>query len=238
MASQLIIKSPQPAKKAMIIIALLCAFAGSGYGMYWYGQTSAGLDNAILQTAHDDIQQQLREIEKENAKLREKSAVLEQAAVIDKKAYNDVNGSLKRLQNEVLELKQQVTFYRGIVSPTQAAAGLTITSFKLNKLGQEFGYHFKLVLTQVKQNNRIIRGKANIMIDGLQNGEPKQLNITELTGNTKPDMNLRFKYFQTIEGDMVLPQGFVPSSVLVDLEPSGSSKNSITKTFNWMEIAS
>jgi len=49
---------------------------------------------------------------------------------------------------------------------------------------------------------------------------------------------LKFKYFQTIEGDMVLPQGFVPSSVLVDLKPSGSDKNSITKTFNWMEIAS
>lgn len=222
----------------MIIIALVCAFVGSGYGMYWYGQTSAGLDNAVLKIAHEDMQKQLREIEQENEKLREKSAVLEQAAAIDKKAYNDVNGSLKRLQNEVLELKQQVTFYRGIVSPTQAAAGLTITSFKLNKLGQEFGYHFKLVLTQVKQNNRIIRGKANILIDGLQNGEPKQLKITELMGSAKPDLNLRFKYFQTIEGDMVLPQGFVPSSVLVDLKPSGSGNDSISKTFNWMDISS
>ena len=237
-ASQLIIKSPQPAKRAMMVVALLVAFVGSGYGMYRYGQNTAGFDNEMLKTAYDNMQKQLYEIDQENTKLREKNAVLEQAAVIDKKAYNDVNGSLKRLQNEALELKEQVTFYRGIVSPTQAAAGLNITSFKLNKLGGESAYHFKLVLTQVKQNNRIIRGKANIMIDGLQNGEPKQLNVTELMGNAKPDLNLRFKYFQTIEGDMVLPQGFVPSSVLVDLKPSGSNQNSISKTFNWMEISS
>lgn len=238
MASQLIIKSPQPAKKAMIFIVLVIAFAGSGYGMYRYGQTTAGVDNAALKSAYDNMQKELYEIDQENTKLREKNAVLEQAAVIDKKAYNDVNGSLKRLQNEVLELKEQVTFYRGIVSPTQAAGGLNITSFRLNRLGDESGYHFKLVLTQVKQNNRIIRGKANILIDGLQNGEPKQLNVKDLMGSVKPNLDLRFKYFQTIEGDMVLPEGFVPSSVLVDLKPSGSSKNAISKTFNWLEISS
>lgn len=237
MASQLIIKSPQPAKKAMGIIVLLIAFLGTGYGTYYYGRNTAGFDYDVLKIAHDNMQKQLYEIDRENTQLREKNAVLEQAAVIDKKAYNDINGSLKRLQNEVLELKEQVTFYRGIVSPTQAAAGLNITSFKLNKLGKESGYHFKLVLTQVKQNNRIIRGKANILIDGLYNGEPKQFNVADLMGNSKPDMNLQFKYFQTIEGDMVLPQGFVPSSVLVDLKPSGSGQNSISKTFNWMDIS-
>ena len=238
MASQLIIKSPQPGKKALLIIMLLIAFVGVGYGMYYYGHNSAGFDYGVIKTAHDNMQQQLYKIDQENTKLRENNAVLEQAAVIDKKAYNDVNGSIKRLQNEILELKEQVAFYRGIVSPIKTATGLNITSFKLNKLGEESGYHFKLVLTQVKQNNRVIRGKANILIDGLQNGEPKQLDVATLMGKSKPDMNLKFKYFQTIEGDMVLPEGFVPSSVLVDLKPSASGQDSISQTFNWMDIAS
>jgi hypothetical protein len=206
--------------------------------MYYYGHNSAGFDYEALKISQSNLQQQLYETEKENSKLREKNAVLEQASIIDKKAQNDVNGSIKRLQDEVLELKEQVAFYRGIVSPVQTASGLNITSFKLNKLGEVSGYHFRLVLTQVKQNNQVIRGKANILIDGLQNGEPKQLNISDLMGKAKEDMNLQFKYFQTIEGDMVLPDGFVPSSVLVDIKPSGSSQDSISRIFNWMDIIS
>ena len=238
MASQLIIKSPQPGKNAALTIVLLIVFVGIGYGMYFYGHNSSGFDYEILKTAHDKMQEQLYEIDQENTVLREEKAVLEQSAQIDKKAYNDVNGSIKRLQKEILELKEQVAFYRGIVSPTQTAAGLNITSFKLNKLGADSGYHFKLVLTQVKQNNRIIRGKASILIDGLHEGEPKQINVSKLMGNSKPDLNLRFKYFQTIEGDMVLPEGFIPSSVSVDLKPSGRGQNSISQTFNWLDITS
>jgi hypothetical protein len=238
MASQLIIKSPRPGRTALVVILVIMVLSGGSYGAYYYGHNTAGFDHQVLKTAHDKMQQQLYEIDQENTELREQNAVLRQAAEIDKKAYNDVNGSLKRLQNEILELKEQVAFYRGIVSPTQTASGLNIASFKVNKLGTNNGYHFKLVLTQVKKNNRLIRGRANILVDGLHNGEPKQLNVAKLMGNKSPNLPLQFKYFQTIEGDVVLPDGFTPSSVLVDLQPSGRGQNDIQQTFNWMDIAS
>jgi len=238
MASNLIIKSHRPGKNAVVIIVLILGYLGSCYGTYYYGHERSGIDSHALQLEYEKMLQQVTETSQDNDKLREEVAALQQAASIDKRAYNSVDGSLKSLQKEVLELKQQVAFYRGIVSPTQGAAGLNITSFKLNKLGMDAGYHFKLVLTQVKQNNRTIQGKASILIDGLDNGRPMQLDIANLTGKSKPDLQLRFKYFQTIEGDMVLPDGFVPSSILVDLKSTGGDKNTIKRTFNWIDVSS
>ena len=238
MSAQLIIKSPQPGKKAFQISVLVVAAISAAYATYYYGHSTAGFDYQQLKATYDKTQQQLFEADQENAKLREAAALLKQSAVIDKKAYNDVDGTLKNLQNEIHELKGQVAFYRGIVSPTQTAAGLNITSFKLNKLGADSSYHFKLVLTQVKQNTRLIRGKANIQINGLLNGEPKKLDVSRLMGKSKQNLNLRFKYFQTIEGDVVLPEGFVPSQVLVDLRPTGRGQDKITQTYNWMEVQS
>lgn len=238
MASHLIIKSPQPGRKALLISILTVAVVGAAYGSYYYGHSSAGFDYQQLKVTHEKVQQQLFEADQANAQLRETTAVLKKAADIDKKAYSDVDVTLKNLQAEILELKEQVAFYRGIVSPTQNAAGLNITSFKLNKLGGPSAYHFKLVLTQVKQNNRTIRGKANIMINGLLNGESKKLDVSHLMGNTKQDLSLRFKYFQTIEGDVVLPEGFVPSQVLVDLHPVGRGQSAISQTYNWMDVES
>ena len=238
MATQLIIKSPQPGKKALLISVLAVATLGAAYGSYYYGHSTAGFDYQQLKLTHEKVQQQLYEADQENTKLRETTAVLKKSADIDKKAYSDVDDTLKNLQAEILELKGQVAFYRGIVSPTQNAAGLNITSFKLNRLGEESSYHFKLVLTQVKQNDRMIRGKANIMINGLLNGESKKIDVSQLMGKTKQNLNLRFKYFQTIEGDVVLPEGFVPSQVLVDLRPVGRGQSAISQTYDWMDVQS
>ena len=238
MASQLIIKSPQPGKKALLISILTVAVLGAAYSSYYYGHSTAGFDYQQLKLTYEKVQQQLFETDQEVAELRESNAVLKKSADIDKKAYSDVDATLKNLQAEILELKEQVAFYRGIVSPTQNAAGLNITSFRLNKLADDSSFHFKLVLTQVKQNNRMIRGKANIMINGLLNGESKKLDIAQLMGKSKRDLNLRFKYFQTIEGDVVLPEGFVPSQVLVDLKPVGRGQSEISQTYNWMDVQS
>lgn len=238
MATQLIIKSPQPGKKALLISVLAVATLGAAYASYYYGHSTAGFDYQQLKLTHEKVQQQLYEADQENTQLREATAVLKKSADIDKKAYSDVDETLKNLQAEILELKGQVAFYRGIVSPTQNAAGLNITSFKLNRLGEESSYHFKLVLTQVKQNDRMIRGKANIMINGLLNGESKKLDVSQLMGKTKQNLNLRFKYFQTIEGDVVLPEGFVPSQVLVDLRPVGRGQSAISQTYDWMDVQS
>jgi len=238
MATQLIIRSPQPGKKALMVSLLTLAAMGASYGAYYYGHNSAVFDYQILKTTHEKVQQQLYAADQEVERLREASAVMKKSADIDKKAYSDVDETLKNLQVEILELKSQVAFYRGIVAPTQNSAGLNITSFKLNKLGVESAYHFKLVLTQVKQNDRMIRGKANIMINGLLNGEPREIDVSSLMGRTKQDLNLRFKYFQTIEGDMVLPDGFIPSRVLVDLQPVGRGQTAIQQTYNWSDVQS
>ena len=238
MSAQLIIKSPQPGKRALVISMLSIAALGAAYAAYYYGHSTAGYDYQQLKLTHEKVQQQLFEADQQNTKLREETAVLKKSADIDKKAYSGVDATLKNLQAEIHELKGQVAFYRGIVSPTQNAAGLNITSFKLNKLGADSSYHFKLVLTQVKQNDRMIRGKANIMINGLLNGEPKKLDVSHLLGKAKNDLKLRFKYFQTIEGDVVLPEGFVPSQVLVDLRPTGRGQSAISQTYNWMDVQS
>lgn len=206
--------------------------------MFEVGLMSAGHVNDTLQQEQSRLQEKIYLLGRENTELREKYAILERAGQVDKESYSAINVNLKSLQNELLELKQEVAFYRGIVAPTEAASGLHITDLKFESLGAGNGYHFKLVLTQVMKNDRIVRGRANIYIDGLQHGQQRQLTLSEVSGGKLPDLKMRFKYFQNIEGDVVLPKGFVPSSVLIDLLPSGKGKTRIKKNFHWSDITS
>jgi hypothetical protein len=238
MAAQLIIKSHSPWKLWLKWVSLLGAFIFVGWFSYRYGIMTAGQVNIALQQEQQRLQQKVFELGRDNVSLREQQAVMQRSAQVDKEAYVEINQNLKDLQNELLELKQEVAFYRGIVTPSEAASGLNITSLKFDSIGDANGYRFKLILTQVMKNERIVRGNAKIFIDGLMQGQQRQLNLSEVSGGKLSNLELRFKYFQNIEGDIVLPDGFVPSSVLVDLKPRGRGKTRIKKSFDWSDITS
>ena len=207
--------------------------------MFTIGQRTAGQVNETLQQEQTRLQEKLYQIGRENTELREKSTVLERSTQVDQESYNAISDNLKNLQNELLELKQEVAFYRGIVAPTEAASGLHITDLMIDPLGEANGFHFKLVLTQVLKNDYIVRGRVRISVEGLSAGQQTQLSLSQMSGGKlEDDITMQFKYFQNIEGDIVLPEGFAPSSVVVDIIPAGKGHTRIKKNFDWADITS
>ncbi|MGD8593845.1 MAG: hypothetical protein PVF82_13475 [Gammaproteobacteria bacterium] len=239
MSAQLIIKTHSPWKFWLKWLLMLGILGVVAWLMFGVGKRSAGQVNVTLQQEQTRLQEKLYQIGRENTELREKYAVLERASQIDKESYVAISENLTNLQNELLELKQEVAFYRGIVAPSEAASGLHITNLTFDPLGEESGFHFKLVLTQVMKNEYIVRGRVRIFIEGLQAGQQKQLTLSQVSGGKlEDDLTMNFKYFQNIEGDIVLPDGFVPSSVIVDLIPTGKGRTRIKKNFEWADITS
>ena len=237
MSAQLIIKAHSPWKFWLKWLLLLSVLGAVSWLMFTLGQVSSGQLNHTLQQEQTRMQEKLYRLDRENTGLREKYAVLERASQVDKESYNAISENMKNLQNELLELKEQVAFYRGIVAPTEGASGLLIRDLKFDSLGDENGYHFKLVITQVMKNEYLVRGRVQVLIDGLLAGQQKQLTLSQLSGGKLDDIKMEFKYFQNIEGDIVLPEGFVPSSVVVDLIPSGKGRTRIKKNFEWADIS-
>ncbi len=223
---------PRRARLALILVAL----GLGGWGVFLLGQQAAGLDNDSLRAERDRLRAQLSEAEASNRRLSARVAVLERAEQIDRQAYGEVERSLRQVQDEMLELKEEVAFYRGIVSPAETASGLNVTRFSLFGMGEEGVYRFKLVLTQLRSNNRLVKGHARIAIEGVLHGKQTQLSLKEVSGGTLDRLKLRFKYFQNIEGDLVLPEDFLPSRVIVEVVPVGKGWQRFKKSFDWSDI--
>lgn len=239
MSAQLIIKAHSPWKFWLKWLLFLVLVSGVSWLMFSIGLRSAGQVNFTLQQEQSRLQEKLYHLGRENSELREKNAVLERTTQVDKESYSAIGDNLKNLQNELLELKQEVAFYRGIVTPTEAASGLHITDLTFDSLGGGKSFHFKLVLTQVMQNDYIVRGRVRIYIDGLRAGQQTQLTLSAVSsGKLKDELAMEFKYFQNIEGDIVLPEGFVPSGVVVDVIPTVKGGTRIKKNFEWADITS
>ncbi len=236
MSSRLIIKSHSLRQRRLRLVLALLALGLAGWGVFLAGQLSAGLDNDSLRAERDQLRTRLAEAEASNRQLSGRIAVLERTGQIDRQAYGEVERSLKQVQDEIFELKEEVAFYRGIVSPAETASGLSVTRFNLFDMGEAGVYRFKLVLTQLRTNNRLVKGHARIAIDGVLHGKQTRLGLKEVSGGTLDRLKLRFRYFQNIEGDIVLPEGFLPSRVIIEVAPVGKGWKAFKKSFDWSDI--
>lgn len=238
MTSQLIIKSHNPWKTWLLVALSTCVFTLVCWLVFQFGYLRAGYDNESLSNIKNQLEGQILKSDQLSNSLRADLAKLKRITNVDQLAYAKVDESVRDFQDELLELRAEVAFYRGIVSPTDTQSGLRIASLKFHPLGTAGGFRFKLVLSQLRKNDRIIRGVARLYIEGIQGGEQKKLNLYALTMGKTRELKLRFKYFQNIEADLVLPEAFIPSRVLVDVIPQGKNRPRIKKTFDWSAITS
>jgi len=237
-ASQLIIKSYTPFKywsKVVVVTILLVLLT---WGAYELGYFRAGFDNVDLRDQRDALAKRMDEVDRFNKVLREKNAVLEQSKRIDKAAMTNVDDTIQDLQKEILELKEEVSFYRGIVSPNEIDSSVKITSMEVHQVGtaDKRGFRYKLVLTQPRAKKSIIKGSGSITFTGLLGSHQKSLSLSEVTQKRQTKLSLRFKYFQNIEGDIVLPKGFEPTGVEIKLSPQGRGLSDIHKNYDWADI--
>ena len=230
----LVVKAHHPWKTKLLIGLGAFALILLAYALYEYGRFSAGYDSTEANEEHAVLLKHVDELEESIDQLREEKAVLERAAQIERKAYDELDTTLKVLQAEILELKGELAFYRGIVSPKDAAHGLHLQRFSVEPNGQTNGYQYKVILSQALKNDRSATGLIRIKIVGMQADQPKVLDLSQVTEKAVKELKYRFRYFQSLEGELTLPSGFTPQRVTVSVVPRDkSSKEPFEKTFDW-----
>ncbi len=228
LSPQLVVHEHDPLKRGILITLLVIVVIGLGYLSYDYGHSRADYDYDGLEDQNSVLQQRIEQLISDIEKTRDELVANQSSSEIDKLAYKEVDSSLRSLQSEILELKEEVAFYRSIVAPRESARGLRIQRFSVAQAGK--GFRYKLVLTQVIKNSRITRGKVMMQIEGVRNGKSVKLNLTSLSAKGQKQLDFRFKYFQSFEGDLIIPKDFMPSRVHVKVS---SNRVTLEKTFAW-----
>ena len=143
----LVVKAHRPWKSKVVWATIILVVLISGWTLFDYGRYLAGYDSREAASEINNLLDVQAHLEKRIEELREEKAVLERAAQIEAKAYNELDTTLKVLQSEILELKEELAFYRGIVSPKDSSSGLYLQNFYLDQNGNTSSYRYKLVLT-------------------------------------------------------------------------------------------
>ncbi len=219
---ELIIKQRySPRIKLLLAVVLVLALLGSAGFIYNYGLNRAGFERQSAQETQQSLQDDMRKVRDENQALQESLARAQRTIQMDQAAYQDLDKSLKASAQEIVKLREELNFYRNIISPADKKSGLRIQNLYIEPAGGTNQYRYKVVLIQALKHESMVQGRAVLEISGMQVGEDTVLRFPAT--NERP-ITVSFKYFQDIEGKLELPRNFQPKRVKVYITtPGGTS---------------
>lgn len=234
--TKLVVRPHQPKRLGVLWTLVVVVAVGVSFLMFKYGQYRGGYDQRVALQTEANLNQELAELSNINTTLRERIALLETGENIDREAYAKVETALGDLQAQIQQQQEELAFYRGIVAPQDGKRGLKIQRFEVTPAGAASEFRMRLVLVQAaaKQDRRI-SGVVTMSIEGARDGTFVTYDVADLISGTKADMSFgfSFRYFQNFERQLLLPNGFVPQRVNVEVNPKGSSADSIKQSFDW-----
>lgn len=175
-----------------------------------------------LETAHERAEKTANEL-----------IVLQRERAVDRVASSEASEMLADMQKQVRQMRQDITFYRDIMAPSDKAEGLQVKELGVKSVAGDRRYAYKLVLTQVNDNRRYIEGVVAVNLIGQLDGEQQVLPLRDLSGTEDLGMRFRFRYFQNLEGELTLPESFAPEKIQVVAQAKGKKTTKIERTFNW-----
>ena len=214
--------------------AVAVALIVGGYLTFEFGRIQADYNVVdAAQKRHDD-ENRIAELEQQISTLKQEISLLETHRTIDREAYKDVETSLSNLQEKIQEQGDAIAFYRGIIYPSDGQRGLRVQDLRLSKGKDARQYHVKLVLVQVMQHDRSVKGEVNFSLEGAQDGVATSYSLKQLVpADESSNWPFSFRYFQNFNRQLILPEGFLPERINIEVHSRTKSIASVKQSFLW-----
>ncbi|MDH5834404.1 DUF6776 family protein [Luteimonas kalidii] len=167
--------------------------------------------------------------------LEQQVATLTRSDQISRDANRDLQGALAERDEEISALRADVAFYERFVGSTAQRRGLAVHELVLTpQAGQ--AWHYTATLTQNLNRGAVSSGRLTLEVEGSRDGKLERLDWAALRQeDDAPGVEYSFKYFQQVEGEVMLPAGFQPLRITARLAPSSGA--AVEQTLPWSEAA-
>jgi septal ring factor EnvC (AmiA/AmiB activator) len=225
----------RPLRWVLGLLAIIALVAAAIWLSYERGRHVAGFDASDANQVIDSLQMEIETLQADLAESQRQAAMLERNSKIEDDTTGQLKKTLTEAQNEVLELKKELAFYKSIVAPEQGKPSLVVQTIQLKK-DVAGDYDYKIMVSQQGRNDRFARGTMEVNIEGTNQGAKQVLALTDVSEDASKPMNFGLKYFQNFTGKLKLPEGFVAKSMRVKLKPSSKTLDSVDEKFPWDDL--
>lgn len=223
----------RPWQRAALVCLCLVTLGAFSWLAYNLGVNHGMETGARAANERDQAKQQLQQSQALIEAQRQQIADLKVGNQVDTKANEDVRQTIAGLQSKIADLNEQISFYKAVMLPNAGEKGLHIQRLDLKSTGQPGQYHYDLLLTQIVDRHHYIEGSVHMSVLGTQGTEQASIPMGKLSTDAPDNYKFRFRYFQTIDGDLTIPNGFKPAQFVVVANSTGRGAEKLEKKFQW-----
>ncbi|MCW0505766.1 DUF6776 family protein [Aeromonas piscicola] len=195
----------------LLAVLLMGALIG-----YFVGNRQELAQSSLLTVQQETLERQGKAI----GQLKSDLGIKETLLATQRAAFEQLQQTLKDQEAQVQEQKRQLAFFERIMRPTGEQVGVVIDNLTLQETSIPGRYHYRLALTQPAKKRELFRGLVQIKVEGSLGDKPRTLGSREL-GMKVGEGRYALRYFQLLEGNWQLPEGFVPDRVRVTIGKEG-----------------
>jgi hypothetical protein len=231
----LVVVPYRPVRKIVLWLGLFVVVAALVATSFHWGFYQGTSLQAGAVAERNELRKRVAVLTKESEGLQQQVVNLKLGAQVDHKASEQVRAQVIALKEEISALQEDISFYRGIMAPEKSRSGLVIGSLNVIGTGIPRQYEYKVVVQQLATNHQVLSGHLNFNIIGWRNGEQETIPLHQLSDQVDgANIRLRFRYFQNIEGRLMLPDDFEPERIELIARSTGNNRQTAEKKFGWL----
>jgi hypothetical protein len=198
--------------------------------MFWAGMQR---NAARWYSAYQDSQAQTKQLNAEMIELKQALKNADRAEFITQGANAQIQSGLADKDEQIAGLKADLDFYQRLVGASGQRHGLSVHQVAL-KPATAGAWQYTVTLTQNINRGGTTDGTLRLGVDGVQNGKLLSIEWPQLSQKALVSgQEFKFRYFQELQGQIVLPAHFMPQQVRVSVE---SSSGSVQQVLEWSKI--
>ena len=223
----------QRRKWVLILTLALGAVLVLGAGFY-LGQSAAYNGMGIDTESYRDMQLELPRTQEELTAVRGELDIERTRHEMDRRALEMVRQELASQKERIADQEEGLRFYKSLMAPEEIANGLSLRMIELIATEQPQRFAFRIVVQQEARKHELLKGELYAEVSGVLDENPMTYPLSQLSDDLDDGvLALRFRYFQAIEGELVLPEGFEPTGVSVVATASKPRKAEAREQYPW-----
>jgi hypothetical protein len=166
------------------------------------------------------LRQQLADLTHENQVLQEQLTHYQVSADVDHQAVESVRQQVLQQEQQIGALERSVAVYRMMLSKDyRNPKGINYGTFTVTPNEQPNSFHLKLAVQKLSEGDNNFEGELRWLVVGRENEKEKKYSLHQLVPSQENEpglteiIPLSFKIFQNVEADVVLPEGFQPTRI-------------------------
>lgn len=217
----------------VLLVLIVAIVAVGGWKLYELGGKRAGFDRQKAVDRANQISAKMDGVVAERDELRQKIASSKLSSQVDKEAVNHLREELKDLQDENLAYREEMAFLEGLISNTAFVGALRIESFTLSAANAPGTFRYEVSLFLTPASDKETKMGLTLKAHGLQEGKKVEIALNKLDPEKRKSIALNFKNIEQFTGEIVIPEGFQPQELEVELSVKGGKIRGEKKMFPW-----